>query len=112
MATATMVLDQPVGWAEGTKLYQCSDGRWLAVEATEPSSAVLDTETGDLIVQKHPAVSALKIVVRQTVVFLSNERGEPVDSDENDHDPLTPLRVFPAGLSHEDALAAMGYELT
>lgn len=117
MATATLIESELAGWARGTRLYSTSDGRYLAVEATNIEElaphAVIEVGQGplidELLLKMGHTRSALKLVVRPTVVFLSDEQGQPVDSDENDHDPLTPLHRFPAGTSHAEALAAIGY---
>lgn len=117
MPTATLVSSNPAGWAPGTRHYSTSDGRWLAVEATTDPGGTHVIERGqspnidDLLAVMGESRAALKMVVRPTVVFLSDEHGDRVDADENDHDPLTPLHVFPAGTTHEEALTAAGYTL-
>lgn len=111
----TLVANQLAGWAPGTRHYSTSDGKHFAVEATPEPPGTLLIERGqsamadDLLAVMGESRAALKIVVPPTVVFLCSATGEPIDADENDHDPLTPLRVFPAGTTHEDALAALGY---
>lgn len=96
MPTATLISEQLDTWAPGTRHYSASDGKHLAVEASE-----------DAVVELYQ----VKILPRPTVVFLCNADGQPVDADENDHDPLTPLHVFPSGTTHEDALTQAGYTL-
>lgn len=120
MATADQLSTDLVAWAPGTRHYRCSDGRYLAVEATEVPDQVEtvvvsqgDSPQGDdLLVMLGVTRAALNLVVRPTVIFLSDEHGQPVDADENDHDPLTPLHVFPAGTTHNEALTQAGYEVT
>lgn len=117
MKTAKLVTENIVGWAPGTHQYACSDGKHLAVEATVklPGKVVSPIGEGpmpdELVVARHDDPRADQIVVRPTVVFLCGEEGEPIDADENDHDPLTPLHVFPAGTTHEQALADAGYKV-
>lgn len=118
MHTATLVSDDVDGWAPGTRHYKCSDGQHLTVEATTDPGGTSVIERGqspmvdDLVAVLGTSRAALKMVVRPTVVFLCSEHGEPIDADENDHDPLTPLHVFPAGTTHEDALHQAGYTAT
>jgi hypothetical protein len=115
MPTATLITEMLEGWTCGTRHYKTSDGKNLAVEATLNHGEVTIIERGqspmadDLAAILGTSRAALKMVVRPTVVFLCSEDGEPVDADENDHDPLTPLHVFPAGTTHEDALTQLGY---
>lgn len=103
------------GWAPGTRHYRASDGTNLAIEATTDPGGTSVIERGqspmvdDLLVLMGQSRAALKMVVRPTVVFLCDEHGQPVDADENDHEPLTPMRVFPAGTTHDEALAELGY---
>jgi hypothetical protein len=116
MATATLVTDNLAGWAPGTRHYRCSDGKHLAVEADPlPEGSMLAVEDAPLAGQIIVAVGgdtrqAIKYVARPTVIFLCDEQGIPVDSDENDHDPLTPLHRFEPGTTHSEALTAAGYE--
>lgn len=63
----------------------------------------------ELLVKLGESRAALKLVLRPTVVFLCSPEGFPVDADENDHDPLTPLHTFPAGTTHVEALTQLGY---
>lgn len=116
MPTATLISEQLDGWAPGTRHYTCS-GKHLAVEATVPDGSRMipqgaEPMINDLLVVMGESRAALKIVARPTVVFLCTENGEPVDADENDHDPLTPLHSFPAGTTHDAALAQLGYTVS
>ncbi|AGK87511.1 minor tail protein [Mycobacterium phage HINdeR] len=100
-------LDTDMGrWADGTVLFHTEDGQYLAVEAQDP-----DAET-TIPVGAQPMIDelinivgdgrqALKEIVRPTVVFECNEEGIATS--------LTPINRFPAGTSHEDALAVLGY---
>lgn len=117
MATADLLSTDLAGWAPGTRHYRCSDGRFLAVEASdvpaEAETKVLtlgdSPESDAILVLLGKTSAALNIVARPTVVFLCGPNGEPVDADENDYDPLTPLARFPAGTTYEQALAELGY---
>jgi hypothetical protein len=117
MATATLLSDSLTGWAPGTRHYSTSDGKHLAVEADPtPEGTIIPAEElpllGEILVRlggEHR--NAVSYVVRETAVFLCDKDGQPVDADENDHDPLTPLHVFPAGTTHEAALKAAGYKI-
>jgi hypothetical protein len=117
MPTATLISKQLNGWAPGTHHYKTSDGKHLAIEATPEPGGVHIIERGqspmtdNILTILSRSRAALKLVIRPTTVFLSNENGEPIDADDNDRNPLTPLHTFPAGTTHEDALTAMGYTL-
>src|SRR5689334_1319444 len=119
MPSATLVSESAPGWAPGTHLYSTSDGRYLAVEATDPGDDVElvikpgDSPGGDdILLMIGETEASLKVVVRPTVIFLCNEEGQAIDAEENDFDPLTPLHTFPAGTTHAEALQAAGYTLT
>lgn len=118
MATATLITENAPGYAPGTNFYRTSDGKYLLVEVMPaPEQATHYIELGqspqndDLLAVLGTSFAALKVVVRPTVVLLANADGVAIDSDENDNDPMTPIAVFPAGTTHEDALAAMGHTL-
>lgn len=117
MATATLVSSDIPGWAPGTDLYSTSDGRYLAVESMpvpEDTTHVIEQGqspmTDDLLAVLGESFAAMKVVIRPTVIFLCTEDGAPLDADENDHDPLTPLHIFDPGTTHEQALRNAGYE--
>lgn len=111
---ARLISEDLPGWAPGTNHYEL-DGKYVAVEVDPlPDGALVPLEDMPLIGQIVVRVGgnhrqSVKYVARPTVVFLTDEAGLPVDADENDNDPLTPIRRFPAGTTHEQALAELGY---
>lgn len=114
---ATLMSENMGGWAPGTRHYRTPDGTNLAVEApTIPQGqgipAGAEPMIDALLIRLGTSRSALKVVARPTVVFLCDEHGQPVDADANDRDPLTPLRVFPPGTTHDEALAELGFTVT
>lgn len=118
LATAKLLSADIPGWAPGTNLYSTSDGKYLAVEAMPiPEETTQIVEPGqspqndELLAVLGESYAALKVVVRPTIVFLSNADGVPVDADENDYDPMTPLHRFDPGTSHTDALKELGYKV-
>lgn len=109
-----MISPQLAGWAPGTRHYKTSDGKHLAVEATQPQGPQIiqrgqSPMVDEILTVLGKSVASLKVVARPTVVFLCTAEGLPVDADEADQDPLTPLAVFPSGTTHEEALAELGY---
>lgn len=117
MKTATLLTESLPGWAPGTRHYAIDDGKYLAVEVDViPDGTLLPIAAapfvGEIVVSVGgDFLKSVKYISRQTTVFLCGEHGEPVSDEENGYDPMLPLRIFPAGLNHEDALAAMGYSL-
>ena len=118
MTTATLVASDIPGWAPGTNLYATDDGRHLAVEAMplpEGTTQVIevgqDPMSDNILAQVGDTFASIKVVLRPTVIFLCAEDGTPLDADENDYDPLTPLHTFDPGTSHEDAVRQAGYDI-
>lgn len=116
MPSVTLVSKDIPGRAPGTNLYAVEDGTYLTVEAMPvPEKTTHFIKKGDaplvdnLLAQLGKTYAALKVVIRPTVILLADEHGNGIDSDLNDNDPMTPLHTFPAGTTHEKALAQAGY---
>lgn len=110
MPTATPVDTEMSAWADGTRHYRGDDGKYFAVEATlveEEGTPIIPAGAQPMIDELLTVVgdgrAALKQIVRPTVVFECTEDGQAID--------LTPVQTFPAGTTHAEALAAMGYEV-
>jgi hypothetical protein len=110
MKTATLVDDDPAGWGPVTKFYETSDGHHYAITVdggltpdVTPYVDELLAEMGGLAIAQ--GAGQHTIVVAQThVVELTKDwvtRGDTVEA----------ARLFPPGVTHEEALDAMGYKV-
>lgn len=105
MITATRIQAALPNYAPTTDLYRCDDGKHLLV--------TVDT-AGDDIGNSVPIVSLIPVadsVPADTVVILADEQGQPIDSDGDPTNGLTPVLRCPGGTSAEDALAQCGYKV-
>lgn len=92
-------------WADGTRHYRIGD-RDYAVEATTEHGNVIPVGFEPLVDELLQIVgdgrSPVLAVVRPTVVFACTPEGSPTVEHG-----LTPLRTFPAGTTHEQAVAQL-----
>lgn len=94
-------------WPPNTRHYVADDGQHYAVRAdpSVPSTfqSAVDQTLADL---GQPSVSSGEhtIIACPTTIVACNADGIPAD--------LTPLYIYPAGTTCEQALAAAGFEIT
>lgn len=85
--TADEVTDVDLGhWVSGARLFECSDGRWLIIDAD---------------IEEHPDAGSISFVRRDTSVFVCSEQATVTD--------MTADHTFPPGTTAEAALAELGY---
>src|ERR1700756_1625873 len=104
METATELPTDMSHWASVTRHYVTSDGKYLAVEAstdTIPDGAERYIEEALAIAGVDLANTTM--LLRPTVIMPCTEKGEPIE--------LSALHQFPAGTTHEEALANIGYQV-
>jgi hypothetical protein len=110
MRTATLVDDDPAGWAPVTKFYKTSDKHYYAITmdggltpGVTPYVDQLLAEMGGLAIAQGAGLHT--IVVSQThVVELTKDWTTLGDTVEAAH-------LFPPGVTHQEALEAMGYRV-
>ena len=102
---ATQLDTDMFAWADGTRHYRAADGTFRAVEATLLGDEVIPAGAQPMVEEAVTLIGQGRkiqtVVMRPTVVFECAEDGSAID--------MTPVGRFPAGTSHEDALAELGY---
>ncbi|AUV60807.1 minor tail protein [Mycobacterium phage Rem711] len=104
METATLIAEALPQFCPTTNHYRCSDGKYLLI--TVPTLDPIGTLAETLGIVVPVAKSHLPTTVD---VFLADERATVLDADGDPANGMTPLATFPAGASHEEVLALMGY---
>lgn len=110
MKTATLVDDDPPGWMPITKFYKTSDKHYYAVTmdggltpGVIPYVDQLLAEVGAMAIAQ--SAGRHTIVVSQThVMELTKDWTIPGDTVEAAHS-------FPPGITHQEALEALGYKV-
>lgn len=108
MKSATL-LEFGVGrYCPVTNHYSCDDGTYLLITVNQLQ---IENVAKRLGLAASGPIRKSQVRGQNTDVFLSNERGDVIDADDNPANGMTPVHVYPPGTSHEEALAAMGYEI-
>ncbi|AHJ86308.1 hypothetical protein 32HC_30 [Mycobacterium phage 32HC] len=106
MDIANLIAEALPQFCPTTNHYRCSDGKYLLV--TVPTIDPVGTLAETLGIVVAVAKSHLPATVD---VFLSDEYAAVLDADGDLANGLTPIATFPAGTSHAEALALMGYSV-
>lgn len=93
-------------FAPTTNMYRLADGRYVIV--TVPAD---DLPVSGQAVPLLSSVRVATVAPMPTEVFLVDENAVVLDADGDPSNGMTPLATFPAGTTHAEALAALGYTL-